>query len=92
MNSSIWQDFLMWLRETIPDEEQEVEAVLSMVSMFALQMKQIPKPIKEISSIIEIEHLQSITQKQGALGLCSKKMLSKTYHALDIYVKFLEKE
>ena len=92
MNSSIWQDFLMWLRETIPDEEQEVEAVLSMVSMFALQMKQIPKPIKEISSIIEIEHLQSITQKQGALGLCSKKMLSKTYHALDIYVKFLKKE
>lgn len=92
VNSSIWQEFLLWLKETTPDKEKGIVASLAMVSMFALKNRQTHMPLSEISDIAEIERLQSIMRKPGALGLHSKKMLTKASHALNTYVQFLDKK
>ena len=86
VNSSIWQEFLLWLKETTPDKEKEIVASLAMVSMFAQKSKRTYIPISEISDIAEIERLQLMMRKPGALGLHSKKMLTKVSRALNTYV------
>lgn len=40
VNSSIWQEFLLWLKETTPDKEKEFVASLTTASVFALKSKQ----------------------------------------------------
>ena len=92
VNSSIWQEFLLWLKETTPDKEKEIVASLAMVSMFAQKSKRTYIPISEISDIAEIERLQLMMRKPGALGLHSKKMLTKVSRALNTYVQFLNKK
>lgn len=92
VNSSIWQEFLLWLKETTPDNEKEIVDSLAMVSMFALKSKRTHVPLSEISDIVEIERLQLIMRKPGALGLHSKKMLTKASRALNTYVQFLNKK
>ena len=82
VNSSIWQEFLLWLKETTPDNEKEIATSLAMVSMFALKSKRTHMPLSEISDIAEIERLQLIMRKPGALGLHSKKMLTKAKYSL----------
>lgn|GEM_PF-4970484 len=83
MNSSICQGSLLWLRETIPDKEQESVAGLSMVSMITPKIKQIHKFIREISSATNLVALLSTMQKQEALSFSSKKTLAKVRYALN---------
>ena len=92
VNRSIWQEFLLWLKEAVPDKEKEIVTSLAAVSMLALKSNRTHMPISEISDVAEIERLQSIMRKPGALGLHSKKMLTKASHALNTYVQFLDKK
>lgn len=92
VNRSIWQGFLLWLKEAVPDKEKEIVTSLAAVSMLALKSNRTHMPISEISDVAEIKRLQSIMRKPGALGLHSKKMLTKASHALNTYVQFLDKK
>lgn len=89
MNNTVWQDFLLWLKDTKTGEEKEITNLLSMVNLFALRKKIISKPINTIIDEAEISKLQSAVQKPGTLGFHSKKMASKANRALKIYLQYL---
>ena len=57
VNRSIWQEFLLWLKEAVPDKEKEIVTSLAAVSMLALKSNRTHMPISEISDVAEIERL-----------------------------------
>lgn len=89
MNNTVWQDFLLWLKETKNGKEKEIAGSLSMVNLFALKKKIINKPISTMTDIAEISKLQSAIQKPGILEFHSKKMAFKANRALEIYMQYL---
>ena len=92
VNNLIWQEFLLWLKETEPDKEKETIAVLLFVSMFVCKNKQLHSNINKILDLAEIEHLQVLMKKPNNIGLHSQKMVEKVSHALNIYIQFLKEK
>lgn len=88
METSIWQEFLQWLKEQYKEREKETLNSLMLVNAMGRKTRVLKKPLGDIDSPEEIENLIAAVKK-SSFGFQSKKHIIGACQALGLYLEFL---
>lgn len=89
MNTSTWQAFLRWLKETYPKKEKDTLNALRMINTFGRKSRIMKTSLSETSKPSEIEALLKNVKNSSSFGFRSKKNILGAHQALQLYLDFL---
>jgi hypothetical protein len=92
METSNWQEFLLWLGEKHPDKSKETQRALMMINALGRKNRTMKKPLGEIFDPEEIEDLMRSVTTSSSLGFQSRKNVSAAYNALRLYAEYLREK
>lgn len=92
METSTWQEFLLWLGNKHPDKNKETKRALLLVNVLGRKNHIMKKTLSDISDPEEIEGLTKLVTNSSSLGFQSRKNASAAYNALRLYAEYLRKK
>lgn len=92
METSTWQEFLQWLRNTHPKREEEILHSLTMINVLGRKNRMIESPLGDIHDPEEINRIMKDVTAPSSHGFQSKKNAVNACYALQLYSKFLQTE
>lgn len=92
MNTSIWQDFLLWLGVNYPKKEKDIKHFLMLVNTIGRKNRVLKKDLTDISDPNEVEELLKAMSDSSMFGFQSKKNATGAYHALQLYLEYLKEK
>lgn len=92
METSTWQEFLLWLGNKHPDKNKETKRALMLVNVLGRKNHIMKKTLSDISDPEEIEGLTKLVTNSSSLGFQSRKNAIAAYNALRLYAEYLRKK
>lgn len=92
METSTWQEFLLWLGNKHPDKNKETKRALLLVNVLGRKNHIMKKTLSDISDPEEIEGLTKLVTNSSSLGFQSRKNAIAAYNALRLYAEYLRKK
>lgn len=92
METSTWQEFLLWLGDKHPSKNKETQHSLMLVNVIGRKKHVIKKSLGDISNPEEIEDLINSMKNSSSFGFQSKKNAIAAYNALRLYAEYLHEK
>ena len=88
MGTSLWQEFLLWLKQEYPKREKDTLSALVMVNVLGRKSRMLKNTLDDVTDPEEVDVLIK-NVRNGSLGFQSKKNINATCQALELYMKYL---
>ena len=92
METSVWQEFLLWLGDKHPDKNKEIQQALMLINALGRKNSIMKKMLGDISAPEEIEGLMKSMTNSSVFGFQSKKNAIAAYNALHLYAEYLHEK
>jgi len=89
MGTSLWQEFLSWLKQECPKRERDTLSALMMVNALGRKSRMLKCPLGDITDPEEIDALIKDVEN-ASLGFHSRKNINAACQALELYMKYLK--
>lgn len=89
MGTSLWQEFLLWLKQEYPKRERDTLAALMMVNALGRKSRMLKCPLGDIT---DPEEINALIKDVGnaSLGFQSRKNINAACQALELYMNYLK--
>ena len=81
MGMSLWQEFLLWLKQEYPKHEKDTLSALVMVNVLGRKSRMLKNTLDDVTEPEEVDVLIE-NVRNGSLGFQSKKNINATCQAL----------
>lgn len=89
MGTSLWQEFLLWLKQEYPKSEKDTLSALMMVNALGRKSRMLRSPLGDITDPEEIDALIRDV-RNASLGFQSKRNINAACRALELYLVYLK--
>ena len=89
VRTSLWQEFLVWLKKEYPKRERDTLSALMMVNALGRKSRMLKRPLGDIT---EPEEIEALIKDVGnsSLGFQSRRNINAACQALEIYMDYLK--
>ena len=89
MGTSLWQEFLLWLKQEYPKRERDTLSALMMVNALGRKSRMLKCPLGDIT---DPEEIDALIKEVGnaSLGFQSRRNINAACQALELYMDYLK--